>query len=64
MVFINTSIISDGPIKLEITKLGSEKNVCRLRHLSSKKWSNLNYPLLTLVSHIEFDIYQVQGSFQ
>ena len=57
MVFVNTSIISDGPIELKISQLAAEKNVCRLRTLSPKKWSNLNYPLLILVSCIEFDIY-------
>ena len=32
-------------------------------HLSSKKWSNLNFLLLILVSYIEFDIYYAHGFF-
>ena len=31
MVFANTSIISDGPIKLDNTQLAAGKNVFRLR---------------------------------
>ena len=58
MVFVNTSIISDGSIKLKNHTVRCwEKCVSFRGHLSSKKWSNLNYPLLILVSFIEFDIY-------
>ena len=31
MVFVNTSIISDGPIKLKNHTVAAGKNVCRLR---------------------------------
>ena len=57
MVFVNTSIISEGLIELKNHKAAGKKVWCHLRTLSSKKWSNLNYPLLILVSYTEFGIY-------
>ena len=57
MVFVNTSIISHGTIKLKNHTVNCWEKCVIYEHLSSKKWSNLNFSLLLLVSYIEFDIY-------